>query len=72
MSLLIALGAVIAFIVVAARLWRFWWLWPQWQADRYSQKISDPKALTDIEDSYRKTVTQLFGGAAVLIAAVGA
>lgn len=69
MSWTIALGAGIVFTVAVVLLWRFWWFWPQWQADRYSQKISDPKALADIEDNYRKTVGQLLGGAAVLVGA---
>ncbi len=46
-----------------------WWWVPKWKADGLSKMISDPKTLSDIEDSWRKTFTQLIGGAAVLVGA---
>jgi hypothetical protein len=63
-------GGVVA--VGAAALSGAGWLWwqlPKWQVDRLSLKIRDAKARADTEDSFRKTITQLLGGAAVLIGA---
>jgi hypothetical protein len=53
-------------VMIAGAAW--WWL-PQWQANRLSLKIRDPKARADLEDNFRKTIGQLLGGAAVLIGA---
>jgi hypothetical protein len=47
-----------------------WWRVPKWQADRLRTSILDARALADVEDNFRKTLSQLFGGAAVLLAAV--
>src|SRR4051812_24426424 len=46
-----------------------WWWWPKQHADRLRSKITDEKALADVEDNYRKTLSQLFGGVAVLLGA---
>jgi hypothetical protein len=65
-----AIGAFVVLIV--AGLWGIWWLWwrlPQRYVARLALKIRDPKARADIEDSFRKTVGQALGGAAVLIGA---
>ena len=62
---------VIAAADVAA-LWGAWWLWwrlPKQQVDRLRLSIRDPKARIDVEDNFRKTMSQLLGGAAVLIGA---
>ena len=62
---------VIATAGVAA-LWGAWWLWwrlPKQQVDRLRLSIRDPKARIDVEDNFRKTMSQLLGGAAVLIGA---
>ena len=65
---------VIAAAGVAA-LWGAWWLWwlwwrlPKQQVDRLRLSIRDPKARIDVEDNFRKTMSQLLGGAAVLIGA---
>src|SRR3984893_14720722 len=47
----------------------FWWWWPKWQVNRLAPEIRDPKARADGEDTFRKTVGQLLGGAAVLFGA---
>jgi hypothetical protein len=52
--------------VIAAVLW--WW-WPKWEVNRLSLKIRDAKARADVEDNFRKTIGQFFGGAVVLIGA---
>jgi uncharacterized protein YjbI with pentapeptide repeats len=62
----------LVFVAGAAILLAAWWLWwrlPKRQVDRLSLKIRDAKARADVEDSFRKTITQLLGGAAVLIGA---
>jgi uncharacterized protein YjbI with pentapeptide repeats len=60
-------AGAIALFVIACLLW--WWL-PKWQM-RYVT-TGDPKARADIEDNFRKTITQLLGGAAVLLGAAAA
>ena len=47
-----------------------WWWVPKWQVNRLRLTIYDPKAYADVEDNFRKTLSQLFGGVAVLLAAV--
>jgi amino acid transporter len=47
-----------------------WWWVPKWQVNRLRLTIYDPKAYADVEDNFRKTIGQLFGGVAVLLAAV--
>ena len=47
--------------------WWLWWQLPKRQAD--SLRLTDPKARADVEDSFRKTIGQLLGGAAVLVGA---
>ena len=52
----------------AAVLWAGWWLWwqlPKLQVTRF--RLSDEKARADVEDNFRKTISQLLGGAAVLL-----
>jgi hypothetical protein len=46
-----------------------WWRLPKRQVERLAPTIQDPKARADVEDNFRKTVTQALGGAAVLIGA---
>jgi hypothetical protein len=53
-------------IVLLAVVW--WWV-PRWQVNRLRLSIRDPKARADVEDNWRKTIGQLFGGVAVLLAA---
>ena len=58
--------------VAAGALWGAWWVWwrlPKRQVDRLRLTIRDAKARADLEDNFRKTISQLLGGAAVLIAA---
>ena len=65
--------------LAAAALFGVWWLWwrlPKRQVDRLRLTIRDPKARADVEDNFRKTITQvfsaivvLFGGAAALVGA---
>ncbi len=63
------LAIVIAVTLVSAAA-VFWWWVPKWEAERLSPDISDPKALVDIENSFRSAISQLLGGAAVLVGAV--
>ena len=49
--------------------WWLWWRLPQRQADRLRLTIRDPKARADVEDNLRKRISQLLGGAVVLIGA---
>jgi hypothetical protein len=35
---------------------------PKWQISRLRLTIYDPKAHADVEDNFRKTLGQLFGG----------
>jgi hypothetical protein len=44
-----------------------WWWVPKWQINRLRLTIYDPKAYADVEDNFRKTLGQLFGGIAVLL-----
>ena len=56
-------------MALAIALWVAWWLWwwlPKRQVDRLRFGIYDPKVRADVEDNFRKTMSQLFGGAAVL------
>ena len=55
--------AILVSVVAALALW--WW-WPKWQVNRLSPEISDPKARADVENSFRKAVGHLLGGAGVL------
>ena len=60
------LGTAAAVVV----LWGAWWVW--WQLPRRqldSFPICNPKERADTEDNFRKTISQLLGGAAVLIGA---
>jgi uncharacterized protein YjbI with pentapeptide repeats len=59
---------VVIIVVVIAAL-AIWWGWPKWEAHRRALKSRDPKARADVEDNFRKTLSQLLGGAAVLIGA---
>jgi uncharacterized protein YjbI with pentapeptide repeats len=58
--------AVVASVLAALA---FWWWWPKWQVNRLALEIRDPKARADVEDTFRRTVGQLLGGAAVLFGA---
>jgi len=54
-------------VVAALGAWWLWWRLPKRQVDRIRLAIRDPKARTDVEDNFRKTMNQLLGGAAVLL-----
>jgi uncharacterized protein YjbI with pentapeptide repeats len=58
-----------AAIIVAPGAWWLWWRLPKRQVDRLRHAIRDPKARTDVEDNFRKTIGQLLGGVAVLAGA---
>jgi hypothetical protein len=55
--------------VIVAVTTLFWWWWPKWEVNRLGLRIRDAKARVDIEDNFRKTVGQFFGGAVVLVGA---
>jgi uncharacterized protein YjbI with pentapeptide repeats len=63
--ILVPIAVVVSVIAALA----FWWWWPKWQVNRLALEIRDPKARADLEDSFRRTVGQLLGGAAVLFGA---
>ena len=42
--------------VVALGAWWLWWQLPKRQAEHLRMTVRDPKARTDIEDNFRKTV----------------
>jgi hypothetical protein len=68
---LIAGGAAVVTLV----LWGAWWLWwrlPKRHVDRLRLTIRDPRARADVEDNFRKTITQLFGGIVVLFGGAAA
>jgi hypothetical protein len=58
----------IVFLVLVGTLVAWWWL-PKREADRLMPKTSDPKDRAEVEDNYRKTLSQLIGGAAVIAGA---
>jgi len=60
---------VLAAAVLACAVW--WWV-PKWQMKTITKTItaSNPKDLADIEDNFRKTVSQTLGGIAVLFGVV--
>ena len=65
------LWPILGTTAVAAALYGPWWLWwrlPKRQAARLG--LNDPKAQADVEDNFRKTISQLFGGGALLAGAV--
>jgi Pentapeptide repeats (8 copies) len=55
-------AGIAAIILLAAALWLLWWWFPKWQVKRRFE-ISDPKARADVEDNFRKTVSQLIASA---------
>jgi uncharacterized protein YjbI with pentapeptide repeats len=69
MTILEDIWLPIAVVVSVIAALAFWWWWPKWQVNRLALEIRDPKARADVEDSFRKTVGQLLGGAAVLFGA---
>src|ERR1700720_4662885 len=57
---------------LAAMLWAVWWLWwrlPKRQVERLKFTVRDARSRAELEDNFRKTFSQLIGGAAVLIGA---
>ena len=58
-----------ATLVLLAGIWWLWWRLPKRQVRGLDIQIHDPKARADIEDNFRKTLSQALGGAAVLIGA---
>jgi uncharacterized protein YjbI with pentapeptide repeats len=65
----IAAGLGIAIVLGA---WWLWWRLPKRQVERLRMTIRDPKARADVEDNFRKTITQLFGGIVVLFGGAAA
>lgn len=56
-----------------AALFGAWWLWwrlPKRQVDQLRFVIRDPKARADVEDNFRKTMTQMFAGLVTLFAGI--
>jgi uncharacterized protein YjbI with pentapeptide repeats len=59
--------------LTGAALFSAWWLWwrlPKRQVDQLRFVIRDPKARADVEDNFRKTMTQLFAGLVTLFAGI--
>jgi uncharacterized protein YjbI with pentapeptide repeats len=61
------LAGAVAVVVLGA--WWLWWRLPKRQVDRLRLTIRDPKARADVEDNFRKTISQLLAGVAVLLGA---
>jgi hypothetical protein len=59
--------AVLAALLGIAAVWWLWWRLPKREAARLW--LDDPKARADVEDNFRKTVGQAFGGVVVLLGA---
>jgi uncharacterized protein YjbI with pentapeptide repeats len=55
--------------VVALSAWWSWWRLPKRQVDRLRLIIRDPKARADVEDNFRKTISQMLLAAAALVGA---
>ena len=67
--------SIIAAVGIAAAFGGAWWLWwrfPKRQVERFRLTIRDPKARADVEDNFRKTITQVFGGIVVLFGGAAA
>jgi uncharacterized protein YjbI with pentapeptide repeats len=52
--------------LLAVAVWWLWWLLPKREAARLALK-GDAKGRADVEDNFRKTVSQTLGGIAVLV-----
>jgi Pentapeptide repeats (8 copies) len=59
----VGLAVLVALLVIAA------WGWVCWPKRVAAQLALDPKAHADVEDNFRKTVGQAFGGIVVLLGA---
>jgi uncharacterized protein YjbI with pentapeptide repeats len=57
-------------LLLAAFLAVVWWWVPIWQVHRVRLTVRDAKARAELEDNFRKTLGQLIGGAAILVAAL--
>src|SRR6516164_8022093 len=55
-----------AVAVVALGAWWLWWRLPKRQVDRLRLTIRDPKSRADVEDNFRKTISQLLAAAALV------
>ena len=64
-TLAIYLGIGLLVLVLGAT----WWWVPKWQVNQLRLTVYDPKAHADVEDNFRKTPGQLFGGIALLLGA---
>src|SRR5271166_3431199 len=67
--IIIAVAVALAAVVLFSAWW-LWWRLPKQQADRFP--IDDAKARADVEDNFRKTIGQLFGGLVVLLGGTAA
>ena len=59
-------------IVVALAIWVLWWVWwqlPKRHADSYRPQIRDVKDRADIEDNFRKHISQIYAGSVVALIA---
>jgi uncharacterized protein YjbI with pentapeptide repeats len=66
----LAFAALAAFgaLLLAIAVWWLWWRLPKQEAARLA--LSDAKARADVEDNFRKTISQALGGVVVLFGAV--
>ena len=58
-----------ALVGIGLLIFLLWWWLPKWQVNRLRLMVYDPKANADVEDNFRKTLGQLFGGIVVLLGA---
>ena len=45
----------------------FWWWFPRWQLKRLYPDITNAAERADAEDKFRRTLSQIFGGVALLV-----
>jgi hypothetical protein len=63
---IISVGAALGIAVLLGAGWLWWWL-PKRQVDRFP--IDDAKARAEVEDNFRKTISQVLLAAAALVGA---
>jgi hypothetical protein len=63
-----AIGVTVAITILLVALWAIWWWLPKYEANNRLSG-ADAKAKAEVEDKFRKTVSNVLGGAAVIIGA---
>src|SRR5215831_18868563 len=66
LNLLLIIGVIAGLVVLFAACW-LWWRLPKRQVDRFP--IDDAKARAEVEDNFRKTISEALLAAAALVGA---